>query len=185
MVATSAPFGLRPLRGPNGLIRSNKYAITSGAAAMFQNQPVKIASDGSITPAAVSDAFIGGFDGCEYTSGGKRFVQNFWPGGTVSSDAFGFAYDDPETIYAVQSVGSVAQTAIGEHADFSASINTGSAVTGQSTAVIAASASSGTAQMQIVGLFTVEGNAWGDSFTVVETRIAKHQLAGNRAAAFA
>lgn len=183
MVATSAPFGLKALRHVSGAARATRGTIASGASAIYQNQPVKYAADGSITAAAVSDAFLGAFEGCEYTSGTKRFISNYWPGGTVSSDAICYFYGDPDIVYAIQAVGAVAQSSIGEVGDFN-SITAGNAVTGISGAMLAATTNSGNAQLQVIGLFPIEGNAWGDTYTVVEVMIGKHQLNGNRAAGF-
>ena len=184
MGALNTPFGMRALRHPTGAVRAVRGVIASGAAAMFKNTPVRLSATGTLTPAAAGETLLGGFVGCEYTSGGRRIIQNFWPNGTVSSDAIGWYYDDAEVVYAIQADGSVDLADIGSHADFT-SAGTGSTLTGISTTTITATpVVSGTAQVQVIGLYEVEGNAWGDAFTVVEVKIAEHQLAGNRGTAY-
>lgn len=184
MSASNAPFGLKPLRHPSGTMRQVRGVIASGASAIYKNSPVKLAADGSIAVAAAGDAFLGAFVGCEFTASGKRFVQNYFPNGTVTSDAVAYYYSDPEIVYAIQADGSVDQADIGSHGDFTAA-GTGSTSTGVSTATITATpVTSGTANLSVIGLYPVEGNAWGDAFTIVEVQIAEHQLRGVASNAF-
>lgn len=184
MSATNAPFGLKPLRHPSGTMRQSRGTIATGATAMYKNSPVKLAADGSIAIAAGGDAFLGAFVGCEYTASGKRFLSNYFPNATATTDAICYYYDDPEIVYAIQADGVVDQADIGSHGDFT-SPGTGSTGTGVSSATITATAvTSGTAQLQVLGLYPVEGNAWGDAFTVVEVKIAEHQLRGVASNAF-
>lgn len=184
MTATSAPFGLKPLRHISGQAKAVRGTIASGASAMYKHQPVKYAADGSVAPAAAGDAFLGSFEGCEFTSGGKRFVQNFWPGGTVASDAIAYFYADPGVVYAIQADGTVDQADIGSHGDFT-NITNGNATTGVSAATITATpVTSGTAQLQVLDIVQTEDNAWGDAYTVVEVMIAEHQLGGTKSTAF-
>lgn len=185
MGATNAPFGLRPLRhGGGGTLRTKRGKIASGASAIYKNSPVKIAADGTISVASAGDAFLGSFVGCEYTASGKRFVSNYFPNGTVTSDAICYYYDDPAIIYAIQGDGVIVQADIGSQADLTAAGN-GDTGTGVSTATISATAvTSGTSQLRVIGLYEVEGNAWGDAYTVVEVQITEHQLAVTGPAAF-
>ncbi len=185
MGATNAPFGLRPVRhAGGGVIRPKRGKIASGAPAIYKNSPVRIAADGTIEDAAATETLVGAFAGCEYTSGGKRFVQNYFPNGTVTSDAICYYYDDPQIVYAIQADGVVDQADIGSHGDLTAAGN-GSTTTGISAATITATAvTSSTAQLQVVGLYEAQDNAWGDAFTVVEVMIAEHQLRGTASTAF-
>lgn len=184
MSATSAPFGLKPLRHPSGTMRQMRGTIASGASAIYKNSPVKYAADGSIAVAAAGDAFLGAFVGCEFTASGKRFVQNYFPNGAVTSDAICYFYGDPEIVYAIQADGTVDQADIGSHGDFT-NAGTGSTSTGMSTATITATAvTSLTAQLQVLGLYPIEGNAWGDTYTIVEVQIAEHQTRGTASTAF-
>lgn len=182
MSSTNAPFGLKPVYHPSGVIRQKDGTIASGyATALFKNSPVKMGTDGNIQAAAAGDRFVGAFVGCEFTSAGRRYIQNNWVASTVSADAVCYYTFDPDTIYAVQAAGSLAQSTVGESADFAAV--TGNAATGISTATISATTSAVTiAQLVVDSLHPVQDNAWGDSFTVVRVRIGKHQYTASPAA---
>ncbi len=183
MSATNAPFGLKPISHPLGPVPSKDGTIASGyATAIFKNSPVKEVADGSIQAAAVNDRFVGAFIGCEYTSGGRRFVQNNWVASTVSTDVVCYYTHDPITIYAIQANGSLAATCVGEQADFAAV--TGNASTGISTATISTSTSTTAATLAVHALHKTQDNAWGDAFTVVQVRIAKHQYVASTTAGY-
>lgn len=185
MSSTNAPFGLKPLSHPSGVIRHKDGSIASGyATAIYKNSPVKEASDGTIQAAAVNDRFVGAFVGCEFTdtARNRRYVQNNWPASTVSPDAVCYYTADPDTLYAIQANGSIPATAVGEQADFAAV--TGNSVTGISTATISSTTSTTAATLAVDGLVRTQDNAWGDSFTVVRVRIAKHQYVASASAGY-
>lgn len=182
MSSTNAPFGLKPAYHPSGVIRQKDGTIASGyATAIFKNSPVKMGTDGNIQAAAAGDRFVGAFVGCEYTSAGKRWIANNWPASTVSADAVCYYTADPDILYSIQASGSLAQSTVGESADFAAV--TGNAATGYSTATISATTSSSTiAQLVVDQLYKAQDNAWGDAYTVVLVRIGKHQYSASPAA---
>lgn len=180
MTSTAAPFGLKPVFHPSGVIRQKDGVIASGyATAIFKGSPVKEGTDGSIQAAAVGDRLVGAFVGCEYTANGRRNIANYWPASTVSADAVCYYTADADIVYAVQCAGTVPATAVGEHADFAAV--TGSTSTGLSTASMSATIATTTAQLAIHGLHKLQDNAWGDSYTVVLVRIAEHQYTASPA----
>ena len=86
MSSTSAPFGMRPAFHPSGLDRAQ--ALAGGIASAYgsdilKGQPVKY-SNGSIVIAGAGDAFVGAFDGVEWTdTTGRRRVSNYWPASTA------------------------------------------------------------------------------------------------------
>lgn len=182
MSSTNAPFGLRPAFHPSGLDRAQALAngITSAYASdILKGQPVKYDTAGVIVVAAAGDAFVGAFDGVEWTdTTGRRRVSNYWPANTAytTGSCVAYFYNDPNIVYEIQADGSIAQTAIYDEADLSAT-TAGSNVTGLSQCTLSATlkGANGQGQMRIVDLAPYVDNAWGDSFTVVRCTIAKHQ----------
>ena len=183
MSSTSAPFGMRPAFHPSGLDRAQ--ALAGGIASAYgsdilKGQPVKY-SNGSIVIAGAGDAFVGAFDGVEWTdTTGRRRVSNYWPASTAyqTGSCIAYFYQDPQIVYEIQADGSIAQTAIGDQANLS-NTTAGSNVTGLSQCTLSASlaGAEAQAQMRIVDLAPYPGNAWGDSYTIVRATVAKHQFA--------
>jgi hypothetical protein len=175
MTATAAPFGLRPINHASGQVRVEVGTIASGyGTAIYKNGPVTMLSDGTIGAAAVGDSLVGSFQGCRYIdSTGKPTYSNYWPASTVATEIVVEFTRDPEIRYEIQCAGTIAQTAIGNKADFSAV--GGSAIAG-STASISATTATTTAQLQILEFRPGPDNAAGDAFPIVIVRIAEHQL---------
>lgn len=185
MSTTSQPFGLRPAYSPSGTLRPAAYTIVTGYAAnILQNQPVKIAADGSIQAAAIGDRFIGTFQGVEFTdSDGRRRVSNKWTASLAATDIIAYVTLDPTMVYEIQANGSIALTDIGSQADFT-TITAGSTVTGLSAMMLdqATLTNSGNASLRIIGVAPGPDNAFGDNFTIVQVQIAEHQNIADRAA---
>ena len=185
MSATSAPFGMRPAFHPSGLDRAQALAggiVSAYSSDILKGQPVKYdTTNGTILPAAAGDAFVGAFDGVEWTdTTGRRRVSNYWPANTAyqTGSCIAYFYNDPNIVYEIQSDGSIAQSAIGDQADLS-NTTAGSNVTGLSQATLSSTlkGANGQGQMRIVDLAPYPGNAWGDSYTIVRATVAKHQFA--------
>jgi hypothetical protein len=181
MSASNAPFGLRPAYFPTGLERAQALAngIASGYSSdILKNQPVAYTSNGTIQPVASTEAFAGAFAGVEWTdTTGRRRVSNYWPAGTTGTAIVAYFYNDPLIVYEIQADGIVAQTAIGDNANFS-NLTAGSNVTGLSQCTMSATltGTSTSGQLRIVDLAPLVDNAWGDAYTVVRVQIAKHQF---------
>lgn len=183
MTATSAPFGLRPAFHPSGLDRAQ--ALAGGIASAYntdilKGQAVKYNSSGVIVIAAAGDAFVGAFSGVEFTdTTGRRRVSNYWPANTAyqTGSCVAYFYADQNIVYEIQSDGTLAQTSIGDEANLS-NTTAGSNVTGLSQATLSASlaGAGATAQMRILDIAPIPGNAWGDPFVVVRTNIAAYQF---------
>ena len=183
MSSTSAPFGMRPAFHPSGLDRAQ--ALANGIASAYgsdilKGQPVKY-SNGVIVIAGAGDAFVGAFDGVEWTdTTGRRRVSNYWPASTAyqTGSCIAYFYQDPQIVYEIQADGSIAQTAIGDQANLS-NTTAGSNVTGLSQCTLSSTlaGADAQAQMRIVDLAPYPGNAWGDSYTIVRATVAKHQFA--------
>jgi hypothetical protein len=107
-MTVNAPFGLRPVYSPSGVVRPTAFTIASAYAQnIFQNQPVRIApttgggeTEGTLVAAAVGAAFIGSFQGVEFTDGeGRRRVSNRWLASTVATDITAYSTLDPTIVY--------------------------------------------------------------------------------------
>ena len=184
MSATNAPFGLRPAYHPSGLDRATVLAdgiLSTYSSNILKGQPVKMATTGVIQAAAAGDAFLGAFDGVEWTdTTGRRRVSNYWPANTAyqTGSCLAYYYDDPNIVYEIQGDGSMTQNMVGAESDLSNTTD-GSTTTGLSQCTISTSvvAAGSGAQMRIINLAPYPGNAWGDSFTIVRATVAKHQYA--------
>lgn len=193
MSTTSAPFGLKPINnlwggGVPTRLGYNASGIVSGyATALYQNTPVKLATTGYIQAVGSTEDFIGAFGGCIFTPvGGRPSYQNQWPASTVLSTnttAYATYTQDPGLLYQIQADGSLAQSSIGDQANFT-SVGSGNTVTGLSTATMNSTlAGAGTqAQLSIVGLALEADNAWGDTYVQAVVKIATHQLVANKLA---
>jgi len=184
---TLAPFGLRPAYHPTGLERAKAYTIASAyATAIFKGDPVILNTNGTITIGTAAADILGVFDGVEYIDAtGKPTYSNFWPAAQAvfsGSVPTAYVWDDPDIVYDVQANGSVAQTAIGDQADVV--MGAGSTQTGLSTTALNSTlAGAGVqAQLRIVGFNLDPGNSVGDTYTVVQVKIARHQYIANKVA---
>jgi len=183
MSATSTPFGLRPSFHPSGLDRA--VALTDGIASgysssLLKGQPVALNSSGVIIAATAGSAYQGAFAGVEWTdTTGRRRVSNYWPASTayVTGSCVAYYYSDPNIVYDIQADGSLAQTSIGDQANFT-NITAGSTTTGLSAATISTTlaGSSAVGDMRIIGLYNGVDNAWGDAYTTVQVQISRSQF---------
>lgn len=174
MSSTSAPFGLRPVYSPSGVVRPTAYSIASAyGTAIYQNQPVKLV-DGQLEAAAVGDRFIGTFSGVEWTdSDGRRRISNKWTAGTVGSDIVAYATLDPSIVYEIQSNAAMTAADIGGQYDFSAAA--GSATTGLSSQTLDVASLANNASLRVIGITPGPNNAWGDTYVIVQVQISEHQ----------
>lgn len=194
MSATLNGFGLRPTYHPSGLSRPTAYPAAFSAAyatSLYQGTPVALDTNGNIIIAVQgANDYIGAFDGVEYTdSNGRRQYVKQWVASTANvTDVVAYVWDDPTCVYEIQADGSLAQTSIGDQANFSTTA--GSLVgTGSNTTQLSATAMSATlagagsqGQLRIIGLSPYVDNAWGDAFTIARVQIARHQYVSNKVA---
>ena len=184
MSATSAPFGLRPAFHPSGLDRAQALAngiVSAYANNILKGQPVKYVTGGTIEEVTGTEAFVGAFDGVEWTdTTGRRRVSNYWPALTAyqTGSCIAYFYNDPNIVYEIQADGSVAQTAIGDEANFT-NLTAGSTTTGLSQCTLNATpvGANNVGQMRIVDIAPYPGNDWGDAYTIVRATVAEHQFA--------
>lgn len=191
MSAISAPFGLRPVFHPSGVIRPRALAggINSGyGSTILANQPVLLSTSGLLNPVTANNVdFVGVFAGVEYTTTGgtRRVVDNKWIASTTydTGSLIAYFYDDPAIVYEIQADGSVAQTALGDQVNVSNFAN-GSTLTGLSQATAGATpvGSGSQGQLRVIDKGLGIDNDWGDAFTVLRVQIARHQYISNKVA---
>ena len=184
MATTAAPYGFKPVN----LIGGTPYAgstrqikIASGYASnLYNGQIVRIATDGTIqlmvNLGSAADVFLAGtvgvFVGCTYTDPTLKYKLNsqYWPTGTVASDAMAYVVDDPNAVFQVQSAGSLAQADLGANVPLNAvqSTSTGSTTTGNSnTSVSATTAATTLISLRIVDFVNGPFSTVGDAYTDV------------------
>jgi hypothetical protein len=177
MANADAAFGFVPTRHMSGNApRTNKYTCASELAEnIFKGDLCIIIATGLITPHTATEVNnIGVFDGCSYTaSDGSYVYSEYWPTGTTATDIILYIYDDPYTVFKVQSAGTTAQTNIGNCADVVA--GAGSTITGQSGFEISGTMAAGTATCKIMALFDAPENTFGAN-AVMEVLINEHIL---------
>lgn len=183
MASTATPYGLRPV----GMMGGRPYTggstraikIASGYGTnIYTGSIVSIVAGGTIeivtTNGDNSTPFpagtIGVFMGCEYTdpNSKQKLRSNYWPTGTVASDAVAFVVDDPSVLFQVQANGAVTQEDLGQNTYLAAvqSTSTGSTLTGNSTsAVTATTGTTATWAFRIVDFVNAPGSTVGDAYT--------------------
>lgn len=182
MASTSSPYGLRPVqmisgRPWNGAFES--IPIASGYAAnIYNGSIVSVVAGGTVeivvTNGDDSTAFpagtIGVFVGCSYTNSDGQYVnRQYWPTGTVSSDAVAHVVTDPDVVFQAQAAGAVTAVDLGQntHLDAVQSTSTGSTITGNSTTAL--DATTGTTAVwafRIIGFVEIAGfSTVGDAYT--------------------
>jgi hypothetical protein len=184
MSAVQAAYGFKPVNEIGGLPyagSTRQIKIASGYASnLYYGQVVSINANGVIvlvtTNGDNSTPFpagtIGVFVGCTYTNPTTKQLtfSQYWPTGTVASDAYAYIVDDYNTLFQVQANGSLDQTALGANAFLAAvqSTSTGSLTTGNSTSAISTSVNttSGFA-FRIVDFVESTTSTVGDAYTDV------------------
>lgn len=185
----NAPFGLRPAYNPSGVIRPTAFTIATGYASnIYQNQPVRIApstgggeTEGTLVAAAVGDAFIGTFQGVEFTdSDGRRRVSNKWTASQAATEIVAYATLDPTIVYEIQSNAALTVADIGKQYNLSAI--SGNATTGLSTQALDVSSAASNASVRLIGITPGPDNNWGDTYVIAQVQISEHQFVADKAA---
>ena len=141
------PYGLKPVNLIGGQVFAGStrlIKIASGYAAdIFYGDVVKLVNTGTLqketgTTTVSAHGVVGIFLGCTYTDPSTKQPRwnQYWPSGTVASDAYAYVADDPDVLFKVASVSATttvafyAQTVIGNNAALVQ--NSGSTTTGDS-----------------------------------------------------
>lgn len=191
MSATLAPFGLKPVYHPSGLVRSLNYTgVYDTNAVFYSGTAVSLNNSGTASTLAVASntptanqRLAGVFGGVEYTdASGRRTVSKwFGPALGTATDVVMWVFMDPEIVYEIQATGSVTSSAVGQEYDLlnnSSGQIIGNGGLGTSTASLdPTNVAAGTqAQLQVVGLGREITNAWGDANTIVQVKIANDRF---------
>jgi hypothetical protein len=160
MATTAAPYGLKAVN----LVGGQPYAgstrllkIASGYAAnIFNGSVVSVVAAGTVEIVSEvgtnADPFpagtVGVFVGCSYTdpSTKQKLFSQYWPSGTVASDAVAYVIDDPDVVFQIQADDTLDQTALGINIPV-VNPTAGSTTTGNSTMAADASAIAVTATL--------------------------------------
>jgi len=111
--AVAGPYGLKPINLIGGQVFSGatrSIPIASGYNTnIFNGDIVTLVAGGTIAKSAIQDesspvaGLVGVFVGCSYTnpSTKQKLFSQYWPAGTVASDAVAIVVDDPDTLFQV------------------------------------------------------------------------------------
>lgn len=176
MASTATPYGLRPVN----LIGGQPYAGSTRlfkinnayAANIFYGQPVSVNSSGVViaetgTSNVAAKGVVGVFVGCTYTDPNLKYkiFKQYWPTGTVATDAYAYVVDDPDVVMQIQADDAVTQADLGANigfSTFSGDTATGNSETSADAASIATTA---TLPLRIVGFVDGPESAVGDAYT--------------------
>ena len=176
MASVAAPYGLRPVN----LIGGQPYAGSTRmfkinnayAANIFYGQAVSVNASGVViaetgTTNVAATGVVGVFVGCTYTDPNLKYkiFKQYWPSGTVATDAQAYVVDDPDVVMQIQADDTVAQTDLGANIGFSTfagDTNTGNSETSADASSIATTA---TLPLRIVGFVEGPDSAVGDAYT--------------------
>ena len=158
------PYGLKPINLIGGQVFSGSTRLLKIASAygadIFYGDVVKLVNTGTIqkdtgTTTTADNGVAGIFLGCTYTDPSTKQPRwsQYWPSGTVASDAQAYVADDPDVLFKVAAVSSgttvafYAQTVIGNNVALVQ--NAGSSTTGDSAVAIDGSSAAATLSLPI------------------------------------
>ena len=157
----SAPYGLKPINLIGGQVYAGSTRLMTIASgyntSIYYGDVVKRVANGTVEKdvGTTTATPVGIFLGCTFTNPvtkQKQFAQ-YWPAGTVASDAQAYVVDDPDVLFKVASVSSGSTVAfygpdvVGANAALVQ--NSGSNTTGDSTIAIDGSSIATTASLPI------------------------------------
>jgi hypothetical protein len=158
------PYGLQPVNLIGGQVFAGStrlLKIASGYAAnIFYGDVVKMVSTGTIekdtgTTTVAANGVAGVFLGCTYTNPSTKQPtwSQYWPTGTVASDAQAYVADDPDVLFKVAAVSGTTvvafygQSVIGNNVALVQ--NAGSTTTGDSAVAIDGTSAAATVSLPI------------------------------------
>jgi hypothetical protein len=185
----SAPYGFQAINRVDGMAYAGairQIPIASGyTTAIFNGDPVIIATGGTIERAAASGAVTSGSPagvlvGCSYTNSSGQPVQaQYFPGAGVTN-AVAYVVDDPLAAFKVAVafanavVTTVTQAAVGTNMSYN--LGTGTTATGDSGAFVTAASGANTATLPFRVIAVVPETATSaTTFTEVIVKINNHQ----------
>ena len=184
----SAPYGLEPVNligGQQFAGQTREIPIASGYNVdLLNGDVVKLNSDGTIVKdtGTTTATPVGVFLGVSYTnpSTKQKLFAQYWPAGTVASDAVAYVQDDPDLLMKAVAVSGTTvvtfagEAMVGKNAAFVQ--NTGSTTTGDSAVAVGSFATTASLPARVVAIVpdsavttTAVGSTSGSSTTVTLT----------------
>lgn len=184
----SAPYGLEPVNligGQQFAGQTREIPIASGYNVdLLNGDVVKLTTDGTIVKdtGTTTATPVGVFLGVSYTnpSTKQKLYAQYWPAGTVASDAVAYVQDDPDLLMKVVAVSGTTvptyagQAMVGLNAAFVQ--NTGSTTTGDSAVAVGSFATTASLPARVVAIVpesavttTAVGSTSGSSTAVTLT----------------
>jgi len=183
-----APYGLKPINLIGGQVfagSTRNIPIASGYNTnIFNGDIVTLVAGGTVAKSALAAetspvaGLVGVFLGCSYTnpSTKQKVFAQYWPAGTVASDAVAVVCDDPDTLFKVVLVAGttadnvasgllpayLGQTVVGSNVQFVQ--NAGSTTTGDSKVAVytAAGATTSSLPARVVDVVPDTANSSGN-----------------------
>ncbi len=175
MANADTPRGFWPTRHlAGGVNRLNDYLIATGYTTdIFEGDMVKLVAGGGIEVAAAGNRVVGVFAGVSYTdASGNEVYSNYYPNTTTMTNVKAHVYDDPYTVFGVQSAGSTVAADVGNLGDH---VNTaGSTVTGKSNQELNGTTGTAYAGFRVLGKIDYPDNAWGTN-VLLEVQVYEHE----------
>lgn len=184
----SAPYGFKPVNRVDGMSyagQTRQLTIASGYAAnIFYGDLVELVTGGTIQKftGTTSGAMVGVFVGCQYTDPSTKQPRNaqYWPTGTVASDAVAYVVDDPMAQFqvAVTDSGSAVvdtTTIAARGANMSVVQGTGNTNTGDSAQSVLAGSEATTATLPIRVIDVVPATKTTTGYPEILVKLNTHQ----------
>lgn len=173
MSASFKPYGLRPVRHRyGGEIRTQRLVggiASTYAANICVGDPMKLVTGGTFQLAAATEAISAVFAGVLMEDAGVWQLSQYWASGrTWTKPPQVLYYPVRDMEFAIQSNAAVAQTAVGDAADWVA--GTPNLKAGTSGGYFAGGSLAGvgnSAQLKVINLYERPGNTWGDAYTQI------------------
>lgn len=180
MSSVAAPFGIRPIYSPQGIVRPGPMGQVASAydANIFQNSPIAVNANGFIVAAAPNDRALGVFQGVEYVGvDGTPRWRNWWQADTVLfANTIARAYvtqNQAQLVYEVQANATLTIAATGQQYDWTTLA--GNTVTGLSSVALDVVTAAANAGLRVLGIVPYPDNDWGDDFPIVQVQFSEHQ----------
>jgi hypothetical protein len=184
----SAPYGLKPVNRIDGMPyagATRQMGIASGYASnIFYGDMVSVVTGGTVEKftGTTSGAMVGVFVGCQYTDPSSKQPRwsQYWPTGTVASDAVAYVVDDPMALFQVAVtdgssvvVDTTTIAAIG--ANMSVIQGTGDTTTGDSAVSVLAGSEATTATLPIRVIAVVPATKTTTGYPELLVKLNTHQ----------
>lgn len=184
----SAPYGFKPVNRVDGMPyagQTRQLTIASGYAAnIFYGDLVELVTGGTIQKftGTTTGGMVGVFVGCQYTDPSTKQPRwnQYWPTGTVASDAVAYVVDDPMAQFqvAVTNSGSTVvdtTTIAARGANMSVVQGAGNTNTGDSGQSVLAGSEATTAALPIRVIDVVPATKTSTGYPEILVKLNTHQ----------